>query len=337
MTRAADGPPALRVGTFVPQGWKLEYAGWSASDAWERSRVLAQRAETLGYDHLWVYDHVETVPRREPEAVFEAFTLLAAVAQHTTTVGLGQLVTCASYRNAGLLAKEAACLDVLSGGRLVLGLGAGWYDEEYRSYGFEFLPDRDRLAALDETLAAVRRLWTEEAVTFTGRHVRLDGAHCEPKPLQTRPELWVGGGGEQVTLRIAARHADATNWQVGLDGFVRKSELLDRYCDEIGRDPATIERTHGPDCAIFDSDADLRAWLASPAGGDLWDEVGTEDYVRDNLIGTVEQVTEKAQAFVDAGCRGLVLWLRDLPSAESLVRFATEVRPALSLPVGSPT
>ena len=220
---------------FVPQGWKLEYTGWSGRDAFERSVELAQLAEGLGYDHLWVYDHVETVPRRRPTHVFEAFTLLAALSQRTSRVGLGQLVTCASYRNVGLLAKEAACVDVYSAGRLILGLGAGWFHEEYHSYGYEYLSDRRRLAVLDETLEVVRRLWSEETVTFAGDHLHFDGAFCDPKPVQTLPPVLVGGGGEQVTLRIAARRADLTNWQVGLDAFVRKSRLLERYCDEVGR------------------------------------------------------------------------------------------------------
>ena len=221
---------ALRWGAFVPQGWKLEYTGWGAAEAWARSVELAQLAERSGYDHLWVYDHVETVPRREPTHCFEAFTMLAALSQVTSTAELGQLVTCSSYRNAGLLAKEAACIDVFSGGRLILGLGAGWYDREYAAYGYEYLADRDRLAVLEETITVIPRLWSEETVTFAGKHLQLDGAFCDPKPVRDRPPLWVGGGGEKVTLRIAAEHADATNWQVGLDQFVHKSRVLEEHC-----------------------------------------------------------------------------------------------------------
>jgi alkanesulfonate monooxygenase SsuD/methylene tetrahydromethanopterin reductase-like flavin-dependent oxidoreductase (luciferase family) len=177
-----DAP--LKFGAFIPQGWKLEYTGWDAADAFHRTKDLAMQIEALGYDHLWVYDHVETVPRREPTTMFEAYTLLAAVAQHTHTIGLGQLVTCANYRNAGLLAKEAACVDVYSGGRLIFGLGAGWYEREYQAYGYPFLPARERLAILDETLEVVGRLWSEETVTFHGEHLHFDGAYCDPKPLQ---------------------------------------------------------------------------------------------------------------------------------------------------------
>jgi F420-dependent oxidoreductase-like protein len=319
----------LRFGVFVPQGWKLEYTGWSATDAWERSKSIAREAEALGYDHLWVYDHVETVPRREPTHVFEAFTMLAALAQHTSTIRLGQMVTCAAYRNAGLLAKEAACVDVFSAGRLILGLGAGWYEREYQAYGYEYPGAGARLAILDETLQVLRPLWQDETVTFTGRHVQLAGAYCDPKPVQARPEIWVGGGGEKVTLRLAARHADKTNWQVGLEQFIHKSEVLRGHCEAVGRDPETIVRTHGPDCRIFDTESDLQSWLSSPDGGQLWGRGGHADYVRDNLVGTVDQVTAKAQAFIDAGCREFVLWLRDYPGTATLERFMAEVVPRL--------
>ena len=323
----ADSP--LRFGAFAPQGWKLEYAGWGAADAWARTVELAQLAEQLGYEHVWVYDHVETVPRREPTHVFEAFTTLAALSQRTSTIRLGQLVTCAAYRNAGLLAKEAAGLDVMSGGRLILGLGAGWYEREYQAYGYEYPPAGVRLAILEETVQVIRALWTDETVTFDGKHLHLDGAYCDPKPLQTRPPVWIGGGGEGVTLRIAAAYADATNWQVGLDEFRHKSEVLARHCDTAGRPFDAIVRTHGPDCRLFATDADLRAWLASPDGGPLWGGGDPDGYVRDNFVGTAEQVTEKVQAFIDAGCREFVLWFRDYPASESLERFATEVRPHL--------
>lgn len=321
----------VHFGVFVPQGWKLEYSGWSGADAWERSVELAQLAEEIGYDHLWVYDHVETVPRREPTHVFEAYTMLAALSQRTATIGLGELVTCASYRNVGLLAKQGACIDVFSGGRFILGLGAGWFGREYEAYGYRFPPPRDRLRVLDESLEVIRRLWSEEIVTYDGAHLHVAGAYCDPKPVQQLPPVLVGGGGEKVNLRIAARRADATNWQVGLTDFVRKSQLLARYCEEIGRPADALTRTHGPDCRIFDTDGEARAWCASPGGGHLWGTQDADSYMRDNLVGTVEQVAEKTQAFVDAGCRGFVLWLRDYPADETLRRFMSEVVPRVTL------
>jgi F420-dependent oxidoreductase-like protein len=322
--------PTIRYGAFAPQGWKLEYNGWGAADAWARTKEVAQQIESLGYDHLWVYDHFETVPTREPTHVFEAFTTLAALAQHTHTIRLGQLVTCAAYRNAGLLAKEAACVDVFSEGRLIFGLGAGWYDREYQAYGITYPSAGTRLRILDESLEVIKRLWTEETVTFQGKHLTFDGAYCDPKPIQRLPQIWVGGGGEKVTLRIAAKHATHTNWQVGLDAFVHKSQVLQQHCDDLGRDFDSIVRTHGPDCRIFDREKDLDAWLDSPGGGALRrGSTPHEQYVRDHLVGTVEQVTEKTQAFVDAGCQEFVLWFRDYPSSESVERFAKEVMPRI--------
>jgi F420-dependent oxidoreductase-like protein len=288
---------------------------------------IARLAEELGYDHLWVYDHVETVPRREPTHVFEAFTTLAALSQRTERIRLGQLVTCAAYRNAGLLAKEAAGIDVMSGGRLILGLGGGWYEREYQAYGYEFPSARERLRILEETTEAVKALWTQETVDYVGRHMRFEGAYCDPKPIQQLPEIWIGGGGEQVTLAIAARHADKTNWQVGLEQFVHKSEVLRAHCERVGRDFDEIVRTHGPDCRIFDTERDLMEWVDSPSGGQLRKLGTAEQYIRDNLVGTPEMVTEKVQGFVDAGCREFVLWCRDAPSTETIERFAGEVVP----------
>ncbi len=207
----------------------------------------------------------------------------------------------------------------------------GWYEREYQAYDYEFRRAGSGCAILDETLQVIPRLWSEETVTFDGKHLHLDGAYCDPKPIRSpRPPIWVGGGGEKVTLRIAAEHADATNWQVGLDEFVHKSEVLAGHCATIGRDFDTVVRTHGPDCRLFDTEADLAAWLDEPDGGNLWGRGDPEAYVRDNLVGTVEQVTEKVQGFVDAGCSEFVLWFRDFPGSESLERFRAEVVPSVS-------
>ncbi|MEI7887588.1 MAG: TIGR03560 family F420-dependent LLM class oxidoreductase [Actinomycetes bacterium] len=321
----------IRYGAFVPQGWKLEYTGVDPREAWLTSVSWAQHAEELGYDHLWVYDHVETVPRRERTHCFEAFTMLAALSQVTEKAELGQLVTCVGYRNVGLLAKEAACVDVMSNGRLILGIGAGWFDREYQAYGYEYPSNRDRLALLNEALEVIPQLWSEEVVTYEGQHIHLDGAYCEPQPLRSpRPPILVGGGGEKVTLRIAARHADLTNWQVGLDSYIHKSSLLEGYCEDIGRDPESIIRTHGPDCLIVNSQAELDQWLETKDGGHLWGATGHDEYLRDNFVGTVEQVAEKAQAFLDAGCSEFILWFRDAPSYDSLDAWMQGVVPLLN-------
>jgi len=322
----------VRFGAFVPQGWKTEFAGWEPGEAWARAKEVARTAELAGYDHLWVYDHVETVPQRVPEPMFEAWTMMAALAEVTSKARLGQLVTCAGYRSPALLAKMAATVDVMSGGRLIYGVGAGWFHQEYISHGYEYPTDRERLALLEETILVAKALWTEPEATFDGQHTRLVGAISYPKPVQSLPPIWVGGGGEKVTLRIAAQHADATNWQVGLDEFVHKSEVLARHCEDVGRDPASIVRTHGPDCILFDTEAELQRWLDSPGGGHLWGGVDPAAYVRDNFVGTDEQVAEKVQGFLDAGCSEFVLWFRDYPDVESMERFMVDVVPRLRLP-----
>ncbi len=260
--------------------------------------------------------------------------MLAALSQRTESVELGQLVTCVGYRNVGLLAKEAACIDVMSGGRLILGLGAGLVRTEYEAYGWDYAPARrpPRPAprgARGGPPAVVAR----SPSSFDGEHVQLRGAFCEPQPLslpgRTRPRILVGGGGEKVTLRIAAELADATNWQVGLEAFVHKSGCSQRHCEAIGRDPEEIMRTHGPDCLIVESDADLSG-SSMPRGGQLWGRGEPEEWVRDNLVGTPEQVAEKAQGFIDAGCSEFILWFRDAPSHDSMEAWMTEVVPKLS-------
>ena len=216
----------LRFGAFAPQGWKLEYSGWNAGDAWARTVEVSRLAEDLGYDHLWVYDHVETVPRREPTHVFEAFTTLAALAQHTQQIRLGQLVTCSSYRNAGLLAKEAAGVDVVSGGRLILGLGAGWYEKDYTTYGYDFGTFGSRFDLFDESL------------------IRIESRLAEliPPPVRNLPIL-IGGTGPKRSLPAVARHADIWHAFQDLDAFRKSSDRVDELAATFGRNGADIERS----------------------------------------------------------------------------------------------
>ena len=197
----------LRYGAFAPQGWKLEYNGWPAADAWTRTKELAQLTEQLGYHHLWVYDHFETVPTREPTHVFEAFTTLSALAQHTSTIKLGQLVTCAAYRNAGVLAKEAACVDVYSGGRLILGLGAGWYDREYQAYGYPYLGAGTRLFG-----------------TIDGKHVEAAGKVGFHPPQRADPAQY-------------QKLVDMQEGSVNLIPFNDKGLVRPCTCDETRRMP----------------------------------------------------------------------------------------------------
>ena len=243
-----------RFGAFAPQGWKTELAGIEGAAAqWQRCLDTALTAEELGYDSIWVYDHFHNVPRPSHEAVFECWTTMAAISQRTSTIRLGQMVGCNSYRSPGLLAKITSMIDVISGGRLDWGIGAGWYELEYRGYGFEFPKPKDRIGMLRETVEIVTSMWSQPETTYKGEHYELSRANCDPKPLQSpRPPVWIGGGGEQLTLRVVAEHADVWNcFELEVEETRRLQGILDGHCEAAGRDPAAVRRSvqlsYGPD------------------------------------------------------------------------------------------
>jgi F420-dependent oxidoreductase-like protein len=221
---------AVRFGVCLPQ--------FDAS--WHQVREVAEAADEAGLDAVWAIDHFVGIPD-ETVPILEGWTEIAAVAAVTRRVRIGHQVLCVSYRPPALLAKMAATLDVVSGGRLILGLGAGWHEPEYRQYGYEFPPIATRLAQLGETAEVLRRLWSEERTTFSGRHVRVREAVCAPKPVQPRLPIMIGGGGERVLLRHVARHADLWNNLGAYHREVgRKREILVGHCRALGRDPTEI-------------------------------------------------------------------------------------------------
>lgn len=234
----------MRVGIIVPQGWTGEYVGWSPVDAWRRTVEVAQRADRLGFESIWLFDHFHTTPEPTDEMTFECFTSLAALAALTDRVRLGQIVACVAYRNPALLAKMVSTMDSISAGRMELGVGGGWKREEWLAYGYDFPPIRERLALLEETLEIVRRMVGPGRATFKGELAAVAGAINEPKPIQS-PSLpiMVGGNGREVTWRIAARLADEINVD-GMPADELKNEampIIRQRCEEIGRDPATLK------------------------------------------------------------------------------------------------
>ena len=234
----------MRFGTFIPQGWRLDLAGIDPAEQWSTMLGLAQRAERGPWESIWVYDHLHTVPLPSEEATHEAWTLMAAYAAATSRLRLGQMCTCMSYRPPTYLAKVAATVDVISGGRLEMGIGAGWYEQEWRAYGYGFPSPGDRLGRLDEGVQIMRQMWLEGSATLAGRHYQVDGARCYPQPLQAGGvPLWIAGGGEQRTLRIAARYAAYTNFDGTPEVFRRKSAILEEHCHEIGRAYDEITRS----------------------------------------------------------------------------------------------
>lgn len=289
-----------------------------AEAKWQRALELSVLAEDLGFDSLWVYDHFHNVPKPAHETVFECWTMLAALSQRTSRIRLGQMVGCNSYRNPALLAKITSTLDVLSGGRLEWGIGAGWYENEYRGYGFEFPEAKVRIGMLREAVEIVRSMWTEPETTYEGRYYRLHRANCDPKPLQQpRPPILIGGSGEKLTLRVVARLADRANFGGKPDEWARKAEILRGHCNDVGRDYDEIQKTWSPEVFIRESEDELRA-----AGTrSLWGEP-FESWAAGNLVGTPQQVSDKIGEYLAMGCTGFHPWCADYPSDETLRLFA---------------
>ncbi|HSH11884.1 MAG TPA: TIGR03560 family F420-dependent LLM class oxidoreductase [Ilumatobacter sp.] len=311
-------------GAFIPQGWKMELVGIDGAAAkWNKAVEVAQLAERLGYDSIWVYDHFHNVPRPAHEAVFECWTTMAAISQLTSTIRLGQMVGCNSYRNPGVLAKITSNIDVISGGRLDWGIGAGWYENEYRSYGFDFPRPKDRIGMLEETVQIVRSMWTEAETTFSGRYYDMKRANCDPKPLQQpTPPIWIGGGGEQLTLRVVAKYADCSNFGGPPEVWAHKRDVLREHCANVGRDPDEIRMTWSPEVFIRRTEAEVAAAGSLAVWGQSVDE-----WRAANLVGTVEQVAEKIKIYTDLGCGGFVPWCSDYPDTETLELLATEIMP----------
>ncbi|MGA9774796.1 MAG: LLM class F420-dependent oxidoreductase [Candidatus Dormiibacterota bacterium] len=222
------------------------FSGVAPEGLFDHVAGLAQAAEDAGFDMVTVMDHFYQIrgvgPETEP--MMEAYTTLGALSQRTEKVKLGALVTGVTYRNPALLVKQVTTLDVISGGRAILGLGAAWNEDEHRGYGFDFPPIGRRMDRLEEALQIAKRMFSEERPSFAGRYFRIEGALNVPRPLQPQgPKILVGGGGEQRTLRLVARYADISNWFGGVADMRRKGELLERYCAKEGRDPKEILRT----------------------------------------------------------------------------------------------
>jgi F420-dependent oxidoreductase-like protein len=232
----------MHVGVIVPQGWTGEYDGWEADAAWARTVAVARQAERLGFESIWFFDHVHTVPEPTDEITFESFTSLTALAALTSRVRLGHIVMCTGFRNPALAAKMISTLDVISGGRMDFGIGAGWKEDEWRAYGYGFPATKERLAALADHLEVITRMLAPGRAVFHGEHASVDGAINIPKGLQRpRVPIMVGGNGPNVTWRLAARHADELNLDWLTPDEVRAAlPVIRSRCEEIGRDPSTL-------------------------------------------------------------------------------------------------
>ncbi len=232
----------MKVGVIVPQGWTGEYAGWSAPDAWDRTVTIARQAEALGFDSLWAFDHFHTTPEPTDELTFESFTMLAALAALTERPQIGHIVACAGFRNPALTAKMVSTLDVISGGRAVLGIGAGWKQEEWEAYGYRFPATGERLDMLHDQLEVITRMFGSQRAEYAGQHASVDGAVNQPRGVQIPSiPIMVGGNGRERTWRLAARFADELNLDAVPPGELADAmEVIADRCREVDRQPASL-------------------------------------------------------------------------------------------------
>lgn len=319
----------VKFGLFVPQGWKMDLVGIDdPAEQYEAMTAVAKAADAGPWDSVWVYDHFHTVPEPTMETTFECWTVSATLARDTERVRIGQMVGCNGYRNPALYAKIASTVDVASHGRLNAGIGAGWYEHEWRAYGYGFPEVPERMRMFREAVEIIDKMWTEERPTFFGKHYTIDGPINKPKggvPGKKIP-LWIGGGGEKVTLKLVAQYGDACN--VGRDPELcrHKLEVLKGYCETVGRNYDEIIRSAEADVFLLrDGEDPDRATVQVRGNASL------EEFAKGTIVGTPDQVRAHVQALADAGIDYVIVYMRRLAhDREPIERFATEVIPAFA-------
>jgi len=292
--------------------------------AWDEIVRIWQRAEALGYDTAWTYDHFIAVMMDPFDPCLEAWSCLAALAVHTQRIRIGALVTGNTYRHPAILAKIATTVDVISGGRLEFGIGAGWYEPEHTMFGLPFGSARERCARLDEALTVIRALWRERQASVAGTHYQLSAAIAEPKPVQQpHPPITIAGAGEKRLLPIVARHADAWSSFGSPDVYRRKIDILRRYCDAEQRDCDAIEKQVLVPTAITD---DLSSAAPLIQGYAMYQNISEDEARHWMLLGNADDVCRQIDAFVAAGVTHFVITLSPY-NFDAFERFAAEVLP----------
>ncbi|MGE3621409.1 MAG: TIGR03560 family F420-dependent LLM class oxidoreductase [Acidimicrobiia bacterium] len=315
--------------TTIGFGYRVE----QYNSTWPQLVKTAQLAEKLGFDGLWLNDHwvPDPISGKYEIDTLECWTTAGALSQVTEKVRIGFMTLCNEYRLPAVTAKMATSLDVLSNGRVDLGIGAGWHEDEFRMYGIPYPPGKVRLDRLEEGLEIITELFANEQSFFKGEHYALDGAWNNPRPVQSpRPPIWVGGGGEKRTLRIVARWADWHNLVVTpLADFKRKMEILDGHCADLGRDPKTLGRSLNPSLLLRDTDEEFDAYAADRAGkrGISVDEYHKMLADQGTIFGGPDRATAQLREFIDAGCTYFEFILRETDQEAALNRFGELVLP----------
>jgi F420-dependent oxidoreductase-like protein len=295
--------------------------------SWNEVRALWDYADHGGWDAACVTDHFMPNTADRVGDMLECWTSLASLAVTTRRLRIGTIVAGNTYRHPAVVAKMAANIDVVSGGRLICGMGAGWQENEHRAYGIEFHTVGERLARLDEACRVLKALWTEPRASFAGRYYRLDDAPLMPKPVQRpHPELLIGGGGEKVTLRIAAQHADHWNTWGGPAILAHKGRILDQHCAAVGRDPRSVLRSANMLLLITEDPAEVTRLEQDYMRRMGADAAKARDVV---LAGPVEQIKAKVEQLRAAGVGMLFIPTMLLRNGRrDLERFMAEVAPS---------
>lgn len=309
----------MKIGIYLPQEWQADQA--NPVEAYETMTRVAQEAEALGFDSIWLFEHFHSSSSPQPKerAIFECWTSTAALARDTSRIRIGQLVTCNSFRNPALLAKMASTVDVLSHGRLDLGLGAGWYEAEYLAYGYPFPDTPTRLRQLREALQILKAMWAQDETFFEGKYYQLRGAINQPKGVQ-KPHIpiLVGGKGEQVTLKLVARYGDACNFtHPSPEEMTHKFTLLQRYCENIERNYQEIRRTIFVNGCLGETEAEATAKTA------MLPKKFTLDHLRTRgLLGTPAMVRQRLQEMEQLGVQEVIISLPDVTDGATLQLLA---------------
>ena len=306
----------MKIGAMVPQGWRMDLNGIPPENQWDTILKASKQIEDLNYESVWVYDHFHTVPSPTQDPTFECWSLMAALSQVTEKVRIGQMCTCNSYRNPAYLTKVASTIDSMSGGRLEFAIGAGWYDQEYKAYGYDYPTAGVRLKMLEEALQIYIAMNTKDKASFNGEYYSINNAINQPKPLQKPyPPLWVCGGGEKVTLKLLAKYGDYGNWDVDVDGFISKSKILKNHCEQQNRDYSEIKKTLHTNVIIGENENDLNDKLnkISEVTG-----IPKEMYIDKPLIGTVDKVFNTIDEFKSVECAYIIAYVPDIVWGNSL-------------------
>ena len=305
---------------------KLGALCWNQYTDWQSLLAAGVRADQLGYDTLWTWDHLYPIVGSAEGPILEGWLTLAAWAQATKQVRIGLMVGANTFREPALTAKMATTLDHISGGRAILGIGGAWFETEHEAYGIPFgsgFPER--LRWLGEALPVMRGMLHGERPTASGPRYSARAVRNDPPPLQERLPILIGGGGEQVTLKLVARYGDANNVGGGLENVKRKEAVLLQHCETVGRDPSEIERTVGIGTVMIrDSRAEVERLATS-----IFERNGRATPWTDQPVGTPEDVAESLAPFLDIGYRHFIAGFPAPYDEESMTRFATEVRPLL--------